>query len=968
MVPIPSVHGSTDTINLLLDTFRTFQDIAKVVRINEKDEELKAFYAKLMAYCYMIRDHLNRINNAAIGMDNKLIVRILDQLESTVTPSILEQWEKSTNELPSIGLLRGLNRRWDRMRKQHRYGEKFQFNALCLNFGATPKKRNEFVESLATWEEDLLARYPEDPSQWTADDFALRMEIREPPYAVQNAAQSVFKALAACKNCLCTPAHEFGAQLRLGTYRKPYLGNDVDTDEELDFDMFLSMMQDWHEVHIHTTKEKAVKWAVAGQVQQSQVKKRRPKTMRVKSLCEPIQKIKKMEAYRLEFEVKGVQLYKLQSERSTFPVDKTKDPISLEQFLQGGSRSFTERTRRILALILSYAVLHLHDTPWLQPTWSSSNILFFRTASSAIPLRPFLQTQLSNLDADNLHIDQHLMTHHTDPGCGPADYDPLGIDPDDIDPDDIDPDDLVRHQCPSLITLAVMLMEVYFVTPFNLLAKKYDPTPWEDEDGNKLDSQTLRTRIYQEVIRPLENELSQAYSSISIDDLDRFAQTLDFASWDQKIQNQQIQTEASLDHAQDLRQTFSPSPRSASPYYPPHVQAVQILFQPPEAVEWERHLAPIPKVAYKMAEIMDQGKDIDYKASNFFDDETISEAHTREAPPTPTLSRCSSYLNWKSRYQKVYEKFIPAQMDHTRISSVKIAILDTGIDLTHPDIEARLENIKGKYNWLNEKFKKAVHDRNGHGTFTADLLLDYAPDAQLYIAKIAEHKPSSPSIIAEAINYAVETWQVDIISMSFGFPTCSIDGYSELESALKNAYANDVLLFAAASNNGGQLGRAYPAREPTVICVHSTDANGNRSSFSPTAAGGDINLATVGEAVESAWPVHLCDNDDAANMTMNPNPTLSYVRRKSGTSYATPIAAAIAAFLLLYVRIHLPDKADRLKSQRRMRAVLRRVAEKGEGFKPRDGYYFIDLSLYMDSLFGKEKAFIDLTVGDILSS
>lgn len=66
-------------------------------------------------------------------------------------------------------------------------------------------------------------------------------------------------------------------------------------------------------------------------------------------------------------------------------------------------------------------------------------------------------------------------------------------------------------------------------------------------------------------------------------------------------------------------------------------------------------------------------------------------------------------------------------------------------------MDARNEQIKGKYNWINERTKNMVHDRNGHGTCTAGLLLDYAHDAELYIAKIAENKPSDPRTIAKVI-------------------------------------------------------------------------------------------------------------------------------------------------------------------------------------------------------------------------
>ncbi|KAJ4861912.1 subtilase family domain-containing protein [Trichoderma breve] len=212
-------------------------------------------------------------------------------------------------------------------------------------------------------------------------------------------------------------------------------------------------------------------------------------------------------------------------------------------------------------------------------------------------------------------------------------------------------------------------------------------------------------------------------------------------------------------------------------------------------------------------------------------------------------------------------------------------------------------------------------------------------------------------MIAKAINYAVSTWEVDIISMSFGFPTCNMDDYQELEDALANAHAKRVLLFAAASNSGGKLGRAYPARDQNVIAIHATDTDGNRSRFSPTALSHDINLATVGEAIESAWPVYLSDNSNSKAL-----------RCKSGTSFATAIAAGIVGFLLLYAKIHLPEKADALKSRRRMQALLKRVAEKEVGQTARDGYYFVDVSLYSDSLFGKSKELINETIRDVLNT
>ena len=80
---------------------------------------------------------------------------------------------------------------------------------------------------------------------------------------------------------------------------------------------------------------------------------------------------------------------------------------------------------------------------------------------------------------------------------------------------------------------------------------------------------------------------------------------------------------------------------------------------------------------------------------------------------------------------------------------IKIAVLDTGVDLTHPDMRACEDHIKGQLNWIGGQDMSNISDSSGHGTYTAGLLLDYAPDADLFIAKIAEKSPSAPSIIAK---------------------------------------------------------------------------------------------------------------------------------------------------------------------------------------------------------------------------
>ncbi|VUC32850.1 unnamed protein product [Clonostachys rosea] len=958
MAPILASGRGCDLVDLVLATSKSILQIAKVLSGRQTEREVKKLLRHFIVHCMLVFDQVQRIRTILVP-ENDLLSRALGLFESLIALD-------ATSKHP-YGRQQGLNKRWDAIRTQ-KADAKFAFASRCLILDQTPKL-HALDESFNVWEEDVMAKYPEDGLDWSLDDYGPPKERRpEPSYAVHSAARSMFKALTRSTSCECCTKHD--ARLCLRTYRTLEMYQD-DDNETNDFEMLLSSHHDWQETHVHTVRKRVVRFMVDNETQQSPPAKNHLdyKPMPVKRLCDQLKKMQQMASKRLEFKVENGRLLKLRSEKSKFRIDKRKPPMSLQQFIRESPRSLTEKTKRILAVLLSYTVLHLHDTPWLQPSWNSSNIFFFQTLSSNIPLRPFIQTQLTvqDLDDQDEHKPQSNAGRDAFLERDPDDLDPDDLDPDDPDPDDIftDPDD-IEHPFPTLVTLAVVLMELYLAAPFNILAKNrdlyfpedvdsrtrsldvasvfneykreipqnsqfhyalekcLDPRTWEDDNGRKLDDQALSVKIYEEVVRPLEDELCDAFDFIRIEELDTTAENLDFRSWGQAIYHNEEDT-SSRGTPVSLREGIFSSPR--------------------------RGLAKMNDSVSSYLSSPDLGSghhmvtSSEYMAAKFYDDEKASDSHSR--------LEMEDYIQWRLKHQAVLRKFVDPFLKQPPENPIKIALLDSGVDDTHSSLDTG--QIKLKRNWTTSK-KKDVADRDGHGTFTASVLIDYAPDSELFIAKIADGVPSPPEVVAQAIRTAVDEWKVDIISMSFGYPTNQIEGYDELESAILYAYSKGVLLFAAASNSGANLDRAYPARDPHVICVHSTDSNGNRSKFSPTPLAQEINLATIGEAIESAWPVKLCDAETNSQ----------FVQWKSGTSFATPILVGIAAFLLQYARIHLPDKAHMLKRQEKMKSVLLKISDKTQQSIARDGYSYIALNLFADNLFGKSKVFIDETIGELL--
>jgi subtilisin family serine protease len=303
---------------------------------------------------------------------------------------------------------------------------------------------------------------------------------------------------------------------------------------------------------------------------------------------------------------------------------------------------------------------------------------------------------------------------------------------------------------------------------------------------------------------------------------------------------------------------------------------------------------------------------------------------------------------WRKRklanewFQKLeeYTETLISNYATSEYEKVRIAVLDTGVEKslrrkTSEFIRQRGKQIKdGRSFVVNDKGEQIPwnNDVNGHGTHVTGLLLRVAPRAEIYVARILRgwEQTIDPKAVEEALKCCIDEWKVDIITMSFGFEKY----HAGIEAQLNRALGEHILIFAAASNDGASksINVAWPAREKTVFAIFSATGEGKSSSFNPPSVRG-LNFATLGEEVESDWPLPLMSDEDKEQGRSTV--------RKSGTSFATPIAAAIAALVLEFARQpplseETPEVARQLKKLDRMEEVFERMSERTMG-----GYHYV---------------------------
>lgn len=192
-----------------------------------------------------------------------------------------------------------------------------------------------------------------------------------------------------------------------------------------------------------------------------------------------------------------------------------------------------------------------------------------------------------------------------------------------------------------------------------------------------------------------------------------------------------------------------------------------------------------------------------------------------------------------------------------RGTGVKVAVIDSGVDYTHPDLTA---NYAGGYDFVNNDGDP--FDDNQHGTHVAGTIaavdddagvVGVAPEARLYALKVLGADGSGSFInVISALQWAVDNG-IQVTNMSFG---SAQDPGSIVRAAFDNAAAAGILHIAAGGNSGTCTGTGenmlFPARYASVVAVAAISSSNTRACFSST--GVDMELAAPGVAVNSTIP------------------------------------------------------------------------------------------------------------------
>lgn len=288
-----------------------------------------------------------------------------------------------------------------------------------------------------------------------------------------------------------------------------------------------------------------------------------------------------------------------------------------------------------------------------------------------------------------------------------------------------------------------------------------------------------------------------------------------------------------------------------------------------------------------------------HRGIKYIEEDLKIKYHLSHMPPVTSIPWGVKEINSPQAWRKA------------RGRRIKIGIIDTGVDFSHPDLRTA---IAGGVNFTHRFLPP--YDDNGHGTHIAGTIaarqhslkditkslpaakkmlrgvIGVAPQSSIYALKCFDKNGSAfVSDIILGIDWCIRN-KLNIINMSFGMENKSIS----LWDSIKIAHDAGLIIVASAGNEGKSGDIDYPARFKETIAVGATNRNKEIAPFSNRSR--KIDVYAPGERIYSAW------TDRRYNVV-------------SGTSMATSHVTGVIA-LLLSVRPSLKTK--------RIKMLLRKTA------------------------------------------
>jgi hypothetical protein len=240
---------------------------------------------------------------------------------------------------------------------------------------------------------------------------------------------------------------------------------------------------------------------------------------------------------------------------------------------------------------------------------------------------------------------------------------------------------------------------------------------------------------------------------------------------------------------------------------------------------------------------------------------------------------------------------------------VTIAVIDTGIDASHPSVRGHLWEGPGGmigYDFLDgdpdPDESREAGPVAGHGTFIAGLIALAAPKVRIMPLRVLSGEGTGSAFdAAEAINYAAQNG-ARVISMSFGTEGSRVPHV--LRDAIRSAYDRGVVLVAAAGNDA-ERAVPYPASDDERVIAVGACGYDSQAGFSNY--GRHVDISAPGVGLVSAMPGTYPEDGRAYRYA-----------RWSGTSFSTGLVSAACAVLLATEGVGEPPE------------VFRRIQENGD--------------------------------------